>query len=257
MLNNFIDYDLSIVPSDQAAGCLEQELVGDDFEYAFPDRMVPRSQWNERIDRVAALFQATTTQIYSQGNEGSCVGFAICQALETFLRRAYGVKHWISLSGMSVYKRIGRSPQSGAYINDGMNAVKTEGALPVNSADNTARFKHTHPRTGFGNPLPSGWQETGRLFRVLKSVTCRGTDQIISALLHGATGIVGRQGHAVPYCVPARNGNRYFAKYANSWGNWGENGWGYDSESILSSITMLAIVEVYYRPDMLPDAPQL
>ena len=54
------------------------------------------------------------------GSEGSCVGFSICQAIETTLTRNYGRRHWVSLSGMSLYKRIGRSAGSGAYIPDGI-----------------------------------------------------------------------------------------------------------------------------------------
>lgn len=247
-----IDYDFTEVPEDQSSGWLEQSneelLAAADevpfFEEAFPQLMVPRSQWKDRCERVSAKLRATVQAIYSQGREGSCVGFGGGQAYETLAFRRFGKEAWISISGMSIYKRIGRTSQSGAYIPDGVDAL-VEGCLPVNSDVNKELYPHTHPRTGFNHRLPSGWQNTARNFRLTKWAKCRGIDEIYSALFNGATGIVGRQRHCVPYVAPAWIKGEVMAMYANSWSvGWGDHGFGYDSQRMVDSLVLYAFVDV-------------
>lgn len=256
---SFVDLDLSNVPDSQATGLVElpeNEMTArmaavPNFSEKFPTYMVPRSQWSDRIGKISKNLRGTVTRIYSQGQEGSCVGFGSAQMLETTLRRRYGIKHWVSLSGMSIYKRIGSSPSSGAMIPDGMDAV-LEGALPVDSPENKAKYAHTHPRTGFRTPLPSGWQQTAALFRGTNWAKCSGADEIMSALLNEFCGIVGRDGHCVPYVLPEQYENGGFcAGYANSWdSDWGDEGFGYDSERTMNRLTCYVLLDVCVRPDL-------
>jgi hypothetical protein len=181
----------------------------------------------------------------------NCVGFACTQALETTLTRRFGRRHWVDLSGVSLYKRIGRSASSGAYIPDGIKEIRERGVLPVNSPVNIQNYRHTHPRTGFSRVLPNGWTETAKLFRASRVATCRGADEIFSALFGGFCGVVGRSRHAVPYVYPQYSGNTYYCVYANSWGSsWGSNGgFGFDSESVFRNLTMYVILDVVIRPE--------
>lgn len=110
--SKFIDYDFSIVPPGQNRGLLEDESktealmkAAPNFSDVFANLMVPKSEWKARIDKHRENWRKTVTQIYSQGSEGSCVGFGATQALETFLRRRYGFANWVSLSGMSVDRK--------------------------------------------------------------------------------------------------------------------------------------------------------
>jgi hypothetical protein len=255
----WIDCDLTIVPPDQQAGLIEQppaELLASFADVPWFDEicgsdMVPRSEWKARSEATWPHFRGSVVQIYSQGNEGSCVGFSICQGIETTLTRNYGRRHWVSLSGMSLYKRIGRTAGSGAYIPDGITQATQFGVLPVNSDVNRSSYDHTHPRTGFSRALPSGWQSTGRLFRITKAAKAQGSEMISSALLKKRVGIVGRQRHAMPYAGLVFSGNSPLAAAANSWGvNRGDQGWVYDSESIFRNLVMYVILEVSTRPDL-------
>lgn len=252
----FIDLDLSLVPTEQGAGLLETDADGllrlsqvESFEAARPGMMIPRSEWKDRSQRLSKQYRDDITEIYSQGNFGSCVGFASAQMLEVMLRRRYGRQFRVSLSGMSIYKRIGRSPGSGAMVPDGMDAV-IEGCLPTDTPENKAKYPHTHPLRDWTS-LPSGWQETGKLFRGHRFVVARGADEIFSALLNGFCGIVGRDGHCIPYCLPEFNGNLPVAGYPNSWtANWGDQGWGYDSERTFGSLSCWILLDVATRPDL-------
>lgn len=259
-----IDNDLSNPPPGQGTGWIEQskgELAAATrhipyFSSEFPELMVPESQWKERALRTRTQFRESITKIYSQGNEGSCVGFGAAQMLETTLRRRYGLAHWVSISGMSVYKRIGRSSSSGAYIPDGIEAIVEEGALPDDSAENKARYAHTHPRTGFSKSLPSGWEQTAKLFRGSKWAQCNGKEEVASALLNGYVGIVGRSGHCIPYVYLDFSGNDPVACYANSWDvDWSDNGFGYDSVRTFSSVTLYVLLDVVTRPELLIPTP--
>jgi hypothetical protein len=260
---NWIDCDLTIVPPDQQTGLIEQppaELLASYADVPWYDEimandgtslMVPRAQWKDRAANVWPHFRGSVVQIYSQGQEGSCVGFSITQGIETTNTRRYGRRHWVSLSGVSLYKRIGRTAASGAYIPDGIREATTSGVLPVDSAENRAAYQHTHPRTGFSRALPSGWQSTGRLFRITKSAKIQGTEMMASALLRGHVVIVGRSRHAIPYVGLTFSGNSPVAAYANSWSQtWGDRGFGYDSERTFGGIVGYVILEVSTRPDL-------
>ena len=255
----WIDNDLTIVPDDQEGGLIEQppaELLASFaevpwFDEICADEMVPRSEWKERSQRIFDEQRATIQQIVSQGREGSCVGFSITQGIETTLTRRYGKRHWVDLSGVSLYTRIGRSASSGAYIPDGIKEATADGVLPVDSAENKSKYDHTHPRTGFRNRLPSGWESTGRMFRITKAAKAQGRDMIASALIKNRIGIVGRQRHAIPYIGLAFRGNDPLACYANSWSaSWGDSGFGYDTERTFRNLVMYVILEVSTRPDL-------
>jgi hypothetical protein len=79
---------------------------------------------------------------------------------------------------------------------------------------------------------------------------------IASALLKRRTGIVGRSKHCVPYVYLDFSGRSPVAAYANSWSkDWGDGGFGYDSERVFGSLVMYVILEVATRPDL--GLPQL
>lgn len=256
---SFLDSDLSNIPPGQGAGLIElpadkRQLLHASlptFEAARPGAMVPKSEWKDRSQRLLKQYRNDVTEIYSQGNFGSCVGFGSAQCLETTLRRRYGLPHRVSLSGMSVYKRIGNGPNSGAMISDGMDAICKEGALPTDTAENKAKYPHTHPLRSWTTPLPQGWRETAKLFRGASFAVAEGLDQICSALINGFIGIVGRQSHCVPYVYLDYSGNDPCAAFANSWDkDWNDAGFGYDSAGILRSITLYVLLDVVTRPDL-------
>lgn len=257
MINTaFIDRDLTTPPPGQGAGLLEvpEGLMRasslETFEAARPLMMVPRSEWRDRAMRLVDQYRDDVTEIYDQGDSGACVGFASAQMLEVMLRRRYGKKHRVSLSGMGQYKRIGRTKDSGSTVDDGMDAV-IEGCLPTDSAENKAKYKHTFGRLWSGK-LPTGWQETAKLFRGQRFALAKGMDEIASALITGHAMITGRQGHCIPYVFLDFDdkGNPYCA-FSNSWrADWGDMGFGYDSERIAKNLTCWVLLDVATRPDL-------
>lgn len=260
-----IDTDLTDIPFDQSAGLIEETAdeilmaspMGS-FEDDFPNLMVPRKKRKDMALERWPMQLETIRKIYSQGRTSACVGFGSAQALEVTRTRKYGRKTWVALSGMSVYKEIGRTLMSGAMISDGMRQVEKIGALPLTAPGNED-LELTWGITDWKKRFPRGWEKHAEPYRVAKYVRAVGLDAIQSAMLHGLCGIVGRQRHCIPY-VGLKWDTRagLVVPFANSWSeNWGDDGGiGYDSERIHRDLVIYLILEVVINTDEL-DIPEL
>lgn len=180
------------------------------------------------------------SRVYDQRSEGSCVANACGQAHEICQAMQFGKDRVIPLSAMSLYKRIGRSPGSGAMVSDGLAEGQSRGFLPLDTPENRARFgAHVMPNTGWSTPFPSGWETTGKQIVFLEADIIRSMQGLKTFLAQQLGGVVvGRQGHSICYTRLARKSGRRVAPYPNSWSlNWGSpfgelsGGFGFDSES--------------------------
>ena len=200
---------------------------------------VPRDQWAEAIKQLnaeKAFAYHYVTRIFNQGNEGSCAGNMMAQALETLIRMTFGMSQGVALSAMSLYKRCGRTAQSGAGIDQVLLEAAENGILPLDTTDNKRRFSHTHPATGFRRRLPVGWEGTANLFQPDEFYELATYDNMVSALLKGFICGYGRKSHAICMVQPVVDGRHVRVKYANSWGStWNGDGFGHDSESLINS----------------------
>ena len=181
------------------------------------------------------------TRIYNQKNEGSCVANATSQSHEIVQARQFGKPNVIHLSAMSLYKRIGSSPGSGAMVSDGIMEMKDRGILPLDNEQNRVRFgDKVMPNTGWSTPYPSDWQPTAKHFRCTEFFSVRGTKQLVTCLLLNMPVVVGRQGHSICYVRAFIKDGRLYVKYVNSWGEWGvaggdlPSGFGIDSEGTIA-----------------------
>jgi len=254
----FIDVDFTVIPSDQSTGLIEQppeELLASFGAIPWYDEicasdMVPKDQWKTRAAAIRDDLRRTVAQIYSQGKTSACVGFSAAQACETTFTRTYGIKHRVALSGMSVYDRIGNSLMSGAYIPDGIACLQKDGPLPLDTPENRAKYPVCFPGLSYKWKRPSGWEDVAAMFKVTKAAKASGKEMIASAMLKKRTGIYGRSRHAVPPVYLDFDGNSPMLAYANSWGDWGDEGFGYDSERVFSDLILYVILEVAVRPDL-------
>jgi len=230
----FIDVDLSPprgIGVDGFCGALppsEAQLAcADSGEFMAAFDLIPRSEWPRLIQQQGDLTRLDP-YIRNQGNEGSCVGNGAAAAFD----RCQAIQHGkiVRTSAMSLYKRIGRSAGSGAYVGDALTELKERGILPLTGE---AGFTHTHPATGFSKALPSGWESTASQFKVGEFWKISTFDEAATALFLGYGVVYGRARHCICGWQIVQDGGRWLLKYKNSWGAWGENGFGYDSESYL------------------------
>lgn len=207
------------------------------FDEAFD--VIPESQWKElaaEMDRLGTGCDQLVTRILNQRNEGSCVANAWTQAHQILQALQFGKANVVQLSAISLYKRIGRSPGSGAMVSDGMDEIEERGILPLDTPENRAKFGDAvMPPTGFYTKYPPNWEATAKKFRGVEFYTIRSVAELQSALFQQFPVVVGRAGHSICYCRPVYRDGTLLDKYANSWGDWGDKGFGYDSMRLIRS----------------------
>ncbi len=232
MADDFVDVDFTKEPQ-FVFGDLGAACFGSYKEFAAPimsDAEI--NDWIEKTDAEGGGLDSLVVNIFDQGQEGSCVGNATTQAHQIKQAQQFGKDRVVKLSAISLYKQIGRSAQSGAVVSDAMAAIEETGILPLDTPENRAKYaSRVMPPRGFGSRWPDSWRDTAKLFRGVEFNVIRSTAALYTACCQGHPVIVGRQGHSICYVRPTmKNGRRVF-KYCNSWGNWGDAGYGYDTES--------------------------
>lgn len=236
---NLIDVDFATQPQ-FVAGDLGRRAL--DFlcaRYGDSAPVYPEGEWKDRAAAIAAAgggCSARVTRIYDQKSEGSCVANACSQAHEICQAAQFGRDLVTHLSAMSLYQRIARSASSGAMVSDGLDEMAERGILPLDNPENRAKFgEQVMPNTGWRSARPSGWEATAKKFKAHEWYIVDSVAELISALINQHPVVVGRSGHSICYCDPVYDDGALFVKYANSWGDWGENGFGFDSLRMIRS----------------------
>lgn len=236
-----IDVDFTTQPQ-YVAGDLGVRLLDQLFaDYGDNAPVYPESQWQGMAEAMknspgGGGCSALVTRIYDQKSEGSCVANACSQAHEIIQAKQFGKDKVTHLSAISLYKRIGRSANSGAMVSDGLDEMAERGVVPLDNPENRTRFGDVvMPNTGFRTAYPAGWESVAKQFVAQEWFIVNSVEELISALLNQHPVVVGRSGHSICYCDPVYDGGSLLVKYANSWGDWGENGFGYDSTRLIRS----------------------
>lgn len=171
----------------------------------------------------------------------NCVANATSQSHEVKQAEQFGLAKVVPLSAISLYKRIGSSPNSGAMVSDGIDEMASRGVLPLDTPENRAKFgDKVMPNTGWSTRYPTGWEAVAQQFKGHEWYVVRSMRSLITALFTGCPVVVGRQGHSICYLDPVYRNGSLGVIYANSWGDWGfaagshPSGFGLDSRSQIS-----------------------
>lgn len=255
--DKYIDVDFTIDPhyvfGDRGAPCFGD--YGPSYEEKFG--VMSDKELREAIEKQDAnggALDLMVNWVLNQGKEGSCVANADVQGHHVKQALQYGKDNVIQLSAISLYKQIGRSASSGASVRDGIETMCELGALPLNTDKNKTLFHHTMPATGFSTQYPNGWKETAKLFKGREYDVIKSVAGIHSALCSGHPVMVGREGHSILYLRSMVKNGALIVKYVNSWGSWGDKGFGYDT---VSQITKSANWAVAIRSVIMPDLTKL
>lgn len=204
--------------------------------YEAAEEPIPQRDWQRLIEAQEANgggADALVTRIYNQGREGSCVANATSQAIEIILAKMFGRDNVTPLSAISLYKRIGSSPGSGARLGDALREIESRGILPLNTPENRAKFGDAvMPATGFYTKFPTNWEATSKRFRASEWLVGRSFEGMVSASIRARPIVYARSGHCICGVRFVYRNGKLHLKYANSWGDWGDNGYGYDSEGV-------------------------
>lgn len=240
----FLDYDFQAGPG--LTGCVPRvDAPGDDpalpiFEDAVA--LIPESEWPDRIAQhqdMEHLVQKTK----DQGSEGSCTSNAFSQLYESAYVRQFGADKWIETSPISLYRQCASGPSTGSSLPDNVRMLREVGILPTDTPENRQRCQTLgipaeafHPNTGYYNRPPNKWPETALMFRVDgEHFDVTSFEGIMTGLLgHHLIGYA-RDSHCILAVTPIYEDGGYILKYKNSWGQWGDNGYGYDSRRKVES----------------------
>lgn len=127
---------------------------------------------------------------------------------------------WVS--PLSVYAEANPGQWGGANVRQVLEIAVRRGMLPEKIQPHDYKFKHQlQGTTGAGglnqssgswvrlSSFPAGWQETAKWFRPLEVIFPESWEQAVCLVLQGYAVSVGRDGHAIPWCVAQFSGDTF------------------------------------------------
>ena len=218
---------------------------------------IASSQWIEIAKETLAQKAGAewlVSRIYDQSQEGSCVANMKSQQCEVQQALQWGLDRVVHMSAISLYKRIGSSAQSGAYVEDSTVEAYKRGILPLDTPENRAVYGNAvMPNTGWRTPFPADWEQTAAMFCDDEQFVVRTYAGLVSALLRNRTVGIGRAGHSILYCgcpqFTTNSVNSIKVPYPNSWSlDWGvalgamSGGFGFDTYNYIRQAAGYGIV---------------
>lgn len=234
--------DIKTGDDNQFMGCRPRDdKLGAEFPvYEETMEVISRDQWQDLNEDNTSL-ELLVRKIKNQGREGTCASNATGQGQEITWNKTFGLAYWMEFSPISVYRWIANGPNTGSTIGANLRQLRNTGMLPVDNEANRkilelagANPEHVLDAVGYYQRFPEGWTETASLFRCDEYFDIGTFDGLISALFYDLPVVYGRAGHAICGVKPHYYNGVWYIKYANSWGDWGDEGYGYDSESYVS-----------------------
>lgn len=240
----FLDVDGVPSTDPQNFGCLPRDDAFASTFASFSDNieLIPRSQWKDLCAIQGEANKAFVKKIKNQGQEGTCASNATTQAAEIIWNKQFGLDNWVEFSPIAVYRWIASSPRTGSNIGANLRQLTQVGALPVAKDENRDFLKRAGldstdvlTPTGYYQTFPDGWKTTAAHFQAMEAFDIDSFEAFATALLKGFPVVYGRSGHAITGArlVWDESKSIFAVEYANSWGPWGDKGYGYDSESYL------------------------
>lgn len=222
------------------------------FEEVFADKIIPRNEWQDLIESLGGDGGSVANwvrKIKDQDGEGTCVSNACAQGFEVCRNLGMGFDRWMEMSPISLYRFVAGGPGSGSTLSANLKQMRDVGLLPVANDRNRKLLreaglneKHVLDAVGYyqrdagiGWPNRDGeWRETAKYFRIVETFDIDSFEGFVSALLHGFPVVYARSSHCILGVWPVLDGRSWVIKYANSWGRWGEEGYGFDSEAYIN-----------------------
>ncbi len=181
-------------------------------------KIIPRSEWAERIaDPSYKGLRSVVPVILDQDGVGSCATETAAQKIMT--TRSFNGQPFVKLNPWFIYNTTSHGRDGGSSIDENLRFVQKYGCAP----------ESVWPRSNGWRKRPSEEaKEAAKQFMITEFFDIRNSEEFGSALLLGYAVAYGRRGHAIT-AVNLVDDNKII--YANSWGDWGDKGFGEDKLS--------------------------
>jgi len=177
--------------------------------------IIPEGDWPAEIEKKADRRHLVWHR-YNQRSVGSCASEG-CGGGLTFIREVAGLPR-VQFNPWSVYRIVSGGYDRGSSLDANLKQYRDVGVLP----------ESYFPRWGananrWNSRPPSGWEEIAQHYRIGEWYYVRNKVEFGSCLLAGHCVYFGYPGHAI-LAVDLVDSDTIL--YLNSWGNWGDNGFG-------------------------------
>ena len=204
----------------RVAGCLPRASKPGEFCPMFSERIkvIPKSEWPDLLaSAYYSGLRPSVPVILDQDGVGSCASESATQAAMTC--RSFHGQPFELLNPWYVYHTVSGGRDGGSNIDTNLQFLRDKGIAP----------ESVWPRSKGWRATPSGEaNEAAKNYRILEFFDISNTEEFGSALLQGFPVSYGRSGHAI-LGVDLVSTTTF--RYANSWGNWGDEGFAVENLS--------------------------
>ncbi len=202
----------------RVAGCLPRASKPGEWCPLASERIttIPRGEWEGLIAKPDYTgLRPSVPVVLDQNGVGSCASESATQMIMT--TRSFNGQPFELLSPWYVYHPVSGGPDGGSNIDTNCRFLRDNGVAP----------ESVWPRSKGWRAKPSAEaDEAAKKFRLLEFYDIQNELEFGSALLQGFVVAYGRRGHAIT-ATDLIDKNTF--DYANSWGNWGDKGFGRES----------------------------
>lgn len=210
-------------PAGRARGCLPRESAfgtkcpaARDYPQEIP--IIPREEWAGIIEaqkQANLSMRAIVPEILDQDGVGSCASEEAAQAVMTM--RPFSGQDHVLLNPWSLYAWTSGGRDNGSSIDANWERARDVGVMPM---DVWGRDRGWNAK-----PSQDLLDEHASKYRLDEFYDIGSTEELVSALLAGFVVGCGWDGHAV---LAVDMLDETHMLYANSWGQWGDQGFGID-----------------------------
>ena len=178
--------------------------------------VIPKSEWAGILAQPDHMrLRPSVPVILDQDGVGSCATEATAQTIMTL--RSFNGQKFEKLNPWFIYYTTSGGSDRGSNIDSNLKFARDNGCAP----------ESIWPRSKGWRARPSEEaKEAAKNYKILEFYDIRNSEELGSALLLGFPVAYGRSGHAitaVDLVTPTT------MRYANSWGNWGDEGFAVES----------------------------
>lgn len=204
--------DNLIIPENKRTGCLPRKSKFGEVCDLLADRIdiLDQDKWGEFIGKVTS--SQWVNQILDQDGVGSCATESTTQG--DMQIRAYNGLSFELLNPWFIYYHTSGGRDNGSNIDTNLEFARDKGIAPESVWPRSKGWRAKPSREAYAAAL------NYRLDEFFDIGTVR---EVGSALCFGFPVVFGWQGHS---CVLCDLLSETTARYANSWGDWGDKGFG-------------------------------